>query len=209
MYGPPYKSPFLYRETAPMDPETMSESDIVWPAGPRGTAPTAAHPPNCYGAAPHTPPAPENRGSASAGAMRGPTGRVWRGQISVASPPRRVPRRARPALVAQERQAVCTPRRTNADTTRCEIAHGGCPGHATSAPTPRAAAASEEEVLPAAPARRADPPPRRPLRGTLGRPAVVPLCHQSARRGRFFRPPGGSERRTRCSARKCIRRARV
>ena len=108
--------------------------------------------------------------------MRGPTGRVWRGQISVASPPRRVPRRARPALVAQERQAVCTPRRTNADTTRCEIAHDGCPGHATGAPTLRAAAASEEEVLPAAPARRADPPPRRPLRGTLGRPAVVPLC---------------------------------
>jgi hypothetical protein len=61
------------------------------------------------------------------------------------------PRRARPALVAQERQAVCTPRRTNADTTRCEIAHGGRPGHATGARTLRAAAASEEKVLPAPP----------------------------------------------------------
>ena len=131
-----------------MDPETMSESDIVWPAGSRGTAPTAAHPPNRYGAAQYTPPAPENRGSAWTGAMRVPTGRVWRGQISVASPPWRVPRRVRPAFVALERQAMCTPRRTNADAIRREVAHGDCPRHATGAPTLRAAAASTAMAAP-------------------------------------------------------------
>ena len=83
-----------------------------------------------------------------AGAMRGPTGRVWCGQISVASTPRRVPRRARPALIAQERQAVCTPRRTNADAIRCEIAHGGCLIYATGAPTLCAAAASAAMAAP-------------------------------------------------------------
>ena len=82
------------------------------------------------------------------GAMRVPTGRVWRGQISVASPPRRVPRRVRPAFVAQERQAMCTPRRTNADAIRCAIAHGDCPRHATGAPTLRAAAASTAMAAP-------------------------------------------------------------
>ena len=131
-----------------MDLPNGDRSVTIRPAGPRGTAPTAAHPPNRYGAAQHTPPAPENRGSASTGAMGVPTGRVWRGQISVASPPRRVPRRARPALVAQERQAVCNPRRTNADAIRREVAHGDCPRHATGAPTLRAAAASAAMAAP-------------------------------------------------------------
>ena len=80
--------------------------------------------------------------------MRVPTGRVWRGQISVASPPRRVPRRVRPAFVAQKRPAMCTPRRTNADAIRCAIAHGDCPRHATGAPTLRAAAASTAMAAP-------------------------------------------------------------
>ena len=123
--------------------------------------------------------------------MRGPTGRVWRGQISLASPPRRVPRRARPALVAQERQAVCTPRRTNADTTRCEIAHGGCPGHATSTPTPRAAAASEEEVLPAAPPRRADPPPRASSRHPRPTRRGPPVSPRAPGEDDFFVRPAG------------------
>ena len=49
------KSTFLYGET----PKSMTDSVIDLPAGPRGTAPAAAHPPNRYGPAPHTLPARE------------------------------------------------------------------------------------------------------------------------------------------------------
>jgi hypothetical protein len=48
-----------YGETGKWTPKSMPDSGIDLPAGPRGTAPTAAHPPNRYGPAPHTLPARE------------------------------------------------------------------------------------------------------------------------------------------------------
>jgi len=55
--------PLFVWENRKMDPRNDVKTDIVRPAGPRGTAPTAAQSSNRYGPAPHILPAPETGGA--------------------------------------------------------------------------------------------------------------------------------------------------